>query len=92
MDLEQVDIVHVEPLQAVVHRLEQRLAGKATGVRCPLPGQEGLGRHHDLVAMGEFGQQFPITSSDAPSEYMLAVSKKLIPASMASRMKGRDWS
>jgi hypothetical protein len=38
------------------------------------------------------GSSFPITSSDAPIEYMLAVSKKLIPASMASRMKGRDWS
>ena len=38
------------------------------------------------------GSSLPTTSSDAPSEYMLAVSKKLIPASIASRMKGRDWS
>ena len=31
----------------------------------------------------------PTTSSLAPFEYMLAVSKKLMPASSASRMNGR---
>jgi ribosomal protein S20 len=31
----------------------------------------------------------PVTSSLTPSEYMSAVSKKLIPASTAARKKGR---
>ena len=32
----------------------------------------------------------PVTSSLAPSEYMSAVSKKLMPASTALRKKGRE--
>jgi hypothetical protein len=34
----------------------------------------------------------PVTSSLAPSEYMSAVSKKMIPASTALRTSGRDAS
>ena len=44
-----------------------------------------LGGDHDLVTVGELGSARPRNSSLDPSEYTLAVSKKLMPASSAAR-------
>ncbi len=59
VDLVEIDIVHPQPRQAVVHRLHQRLARQTARIGGLLPGQESLGRDHNLVAPCEFGQQAP---------------------------------
>ena len=83
MNLVKVDVVHAEPLQRGVDRLEDVLARQAAGVGARPIGLNTLvaittsaRRAYSLIAR-------PRISSLAPSEYMSAVSKKLIPRSSA---------
>ena len=65
-------------------RGEDVLARQAAVVRAGPIGDVDLGGEHELVARGELRQGArPVTSSLTPSEYMSAVSKKLMPASTA---------
>jgi hypothetical protein len=87
--LVEVDVVHLEPAQAVVDLAEDRLAGQTAAV--------GAGPHPSctFVAMTRSSRELvsafsarPVISSLVPSEYTFAVSKKLIPASRAWAKNG----
>ena len=90
VDLVEVDVVGAQPAQRGVDRGQDVLAGQAAVVRAVRHGVEDLGREHVVVAGGKNSpSSAPVTSSDAPSEYMSAVSKKITPASTAARTSGR---
>ncbi len=94
MDLVEIDHVDAQPLEARLATLLDVLAREARHVGAGAHFVEHLGGHDALFEPGILAQRLPVTSSLAPSEYMSAVSKKLMPLSTARRKKGMAacWS
>ena len=57
MDLIEIDVIHPEPLQAMVDRGHDRLARKSAGVRFFAPCVEALGRDDQLIAFPHLPQK-----------------------------------
>ena len=93
VDLVEVDGLHPQPPQARLARLHDVLAREPATGSAPSP----IGLKTLVARTISFRSPYsrsarPVTSSLTPSEYMSAVSKKLMPASMARRKKGRASS
>ena len=59
VDLVQVDVVHVEPSQGILARLDNVSAAQATAVFSGPHLAPHLGRHHDIVTRGHLIQPMP---------------------------------
>jgi hypothetical protein len=92
VDLIEVDRLHAQPIEAVRKLLFEGLPREPAGVRIfvvdpiePFVATTWASRSYSARA-------FPRTRSLSPFEYMLAVSKKLIPRSIARSTSSRPYA
>ena len=89
MDLVEVDIIGAEPAQALIDLEQDVFPRQAGAIRAGAHSVEDLGGDDHFLASSEIVERAAETSSLLPTEYRLAVSKKLMPASSAFLMNGR---
>jgi len=88
VNLIKVDRLDAQSSQAGLARLHDVLARQSTHVRPVVQRPEDLRGEYDLLEIAIDRSARPVISSLTPSEYMSAVSKKLMPASKAARKNG----